>query len=73
MKSLYVLPQACYIAVNHSSHPNICDACALQADCDELFGNKGERCEIHAKGYRWQKVSDDLLKELKILFNGLLK
>ena len=73
MKSLYVVtrgvlkPPELYIAVDHKAYPDICDSCDLQGDCDRLFGAKGVNCEIHSKGYRWQKLSVEQIQEILTL------
>jgi len=58
-----------HLAVWHGANPEICDACSLQADCHELFGERGVNCKIHREGNRWVQVSEDQQKVLA----GLLR
>jgi hypothetical protein len=60
-----------HIAVWHDAHPEICDACSLQADCDALFGKGGENCKIYAKGNRWQKITKEQQMSLQALLSDI--
>jgi hypothetical protein len=59
-----------YIAVWHACHPEICDACSLKADCDELFGERGKDCKIHRKGQRWVRLEDQQIDKLADLLKA---
>jgi len=63
-----LLPPELHMKVFHGGHPEICDACSLQAHCDELFGSGGARCIIHKDGRRWVKVPS--LVTLRSLLDG---
>lgn len=76
MKSLHIVssiglvPPELYIAVNHSSYPNICDSCELQGLCYSQFGDRGANCPIYKHGYRWQKVTTEQIEAIIKLKNG---
>lgn len=60
-------PATLHVRIFHGGHPNICDSCSLQADCHELFGDRGERCAALPVGDRWSRIEPSSLGTLKAL------
>ena len=54
-----------FIPVSHNGHPDRCDGCHVKWACDEIFGNKGVRCEL--TGERYHELDRETIELIKKL------